>query len=333
MNVQILVLVRKDTNVGTPWVVIVVKTSTNVQLKDINAIEMLTVLIFSADTTVYVTLVMKVMGNVVLMWTSASRIPATIILYVKIFQALINASNVQPAIVPMDRGVLISMNVILVLISAIAMLDVKIEKELIVANVKLVILAMVEHVAMLMNVHQISINVIVMLTVLILLAATIAFVTLVTKVMVNGVMMLTNVSGTHVIIHLYVVIHPALMNASAAQPVIMQVDHVVLILMNVLKASISVIRTLDVEIQKALIVAIAIPAILEMVEIAVMLMSVQQTNTTAKTDIDALTQSVASHVKMLMNARPISIDVTQTLYVETLLGLMTVPVELVIKVN
>ena len=70
-----------------------------------------------------------------------------------------------------------------------------------------------------------------------------------------------------------------------------------------------------------------------MVEIAVMLMSVQQTNTTAKTDLDALIQSVVSHVKMLMNARPISIDVTQTLYVETLLGLMTVPVELVIKVN
>ena len=63
MNVQILVLVRKDTNVGIPLVVIVVKTSTNVQLKDINAIEMLTVLIFSADTTVYVTLVMKVMAN------------------------------------------------------------------------------------------------------------------------------------------------------------------------------------------------------------------------------------------------------------------------------
>ena len=183
------------------------------------------------------------------------------------------------------------------------------------------------------NVQLKDINAIEMLTVLILLAATIAFVTLVTKVMVNGVMMLTNVYGTHVMIHLYAVTHPALMNASAAQPVIMQVDHVVLILMNVLKASISVIRTLDVEIQKALIVATAIPAILEMVEIAVMLMSVQQTNTIVKTDIDALTQSVVSHVKMLMNARPISIDVTQKLYAETLLGLMTVPVELVTKVN
>ena len=305
----------------------------NAPMEIINAIEMLTVLIFSADTTVYVTLVMKVMGNVVLMWTSASRIPATIILYVKIFQALINASNVQPAIVPMDRGVLISMNVILVPISAIAMLDVKIEKEHIVANVKLVILAMVEHVAMLMNVHQISINVIVMLTVLILLAATIAFVTLDTKVMVNGVMMLMNVLGTPVMIHLYAVTLPALMNASAAQPVIMQVDHVVLILMNVLKASISVIRTLDVEIQKALIVAIAIPAILEMVEIAAMLTSVQQINTTVKTDIDALIQLVVSPAKTLMNAHPISIDVTQTLYAETPLALMTVPVEMVTKVN
>ena len=165
MNVQILVLVRKDTNVGIPWVVIVVKISTNVQLKDINVIEMRTVLIFSVDTTVYVTLVMKVMANDVLMWTSASRIPAIIILYVEIFQALINASNVQPVIGPMDLGVLISMNVILVPINAIAMLDVKIEKELIVANVRLVILAMVEHVAMLMNVQLGNINVIVMLAV------------------------------------------------------------------------------------------------------------------------------------------------------------------------
>ena len=65
----------------------------------------------------------------------------------------------------MDLGVLISMNVILVHISAIAMLDVKIEKELIVANVKLVILAMVEHVAMMMNVLLGNINVIVMLAV------------------------------------------------------------------------------------------------------------------------------------------------------------------------
>ena len=76
-----------------------------------------------------------------------------------------NASNAQPAIALVDRGVLISMNVILVLISAIAMLNVKIEKELIVANVKLVILATVELVAMLMNVQLDNINVIVMLAV------------------------------------------------------------------------------------------------------------------------------------------------------------------------
>ena len=76
-----------------------------------------------------------------------------------------NASNAQQAIVLVDRGVLISMNVILVLISAIAMLNVKIEKELIVANVKLVILATVELVAMLMNVQLDNINVIVMLAV------------------------------------------------------------------------------------------------------------------------------------------------------------------------
>ena len=183
MNALILVLVRKDTNVGIPWVVIVVKTSTNAQLKGINAIEMLTVLIFAADTTVYVTLVMKVMANDVLMWTSASKIPAIIILYVEIFQALINASNVQPAIVTMDRGVLISMNVILVPISAIAMLDVKIEKEHIVANVKLVILVMAEHVAMLMNVQLGNINVIVMLAVKITMVVTIVNVTLVLKAM------------------------------------------------------------------------------------------------------------------------------------------------------
>ena len=189
MNVQILVLVRKDTNVGIPLVVIVVKTSTNVQLKDINAIEMLTVLIFSADTTVYVTLVMKVMANDVLMWTSASKIPAIIILYVEIFQALINASNVQPAIVTMDRGVLISMNVILVPISAIAMLDVKIEKEHIVANVKLVILVMAEHVAMLMNVQLGNINVIVMLAVKITMVVTIVNVTLVLKAMAKVAVM------------------------------------------------------------------------------------------------------------------------------------------------
>ena len=86
-------------------------------------------------------------------------------LYVVIIPALINASDVQPAIALVDRGVLISMNVILVLISAIEMLNVKIEKELIVANVKLVILATVELVAMLMNVQLDNINVIVMLAV------------------------------------------------------------------------------------------------------------------------------------------------------------------------
>ena len=67
MNVQILVLVRKDTNVGIPWVVIAAKISTNVQLKDINAIEMLTVLIFAAATTAFATLVTKVMASVVMM--------------------------------------------------------------------------------------------------------------------------------------------------------------------------------------------------------------------------------------------------------------------------
>ena len=110
-------------------------------------------------------------------------------------------------------------------------------------------------------------------------------------------------------------------------------DHNVSISTNVLLVLISVIVMPDVEIQKALTVAIAILAILEMVEHVEMLMSVQQTNTIVKTDIDALTQSVASHVKMLMNARPISIDVTPMLHAETLLELMTVPVELVTKVN
>ena len=86
-------------------------------------------------------------------------------LYAVILPAPMNASNAQQAIVLVDRGVLTSMNVILVLISAIAMLDVKIEKELIVANVKLVILATVELVAMLMNVQLDNINVIVMLAV------------------------------------------------------------------------------------------------------------------------------------------------------------------------
>ena len=90
---------------------------------------------------------------------------AIILQFVLILQALINAKNVRLVIVPMDLGVLILMNVILVLISVIAMLNVKIEKELIVANVKLVILATVELVAMLMNVQLDNINVIVMLTV------------------------------------------------------------------------------------------------------------------------------------------------------------------------
>jgi len=86
-------------------------------------------------------------------------------LYAVILPALINASVAQQVIVPTDHDVLISTNVILVLISAIAMLNVKIEKELIVANVKLVILATVELVAMLMNVQLGNINVIVMLAV------------------------------------------------------------------------------------------------------------------------------------------------------------------------
>ena len=70
-----------------------------------------------------------------------------------------------------------------------------------------------------------------------------------------------------------------------------------------------------------------------MVKFVEMLMSVQQTNTTVKTDIDVLIQSVVSHAKTLMNARPININVTQTLYAETPLALMTVTVELVTKVN
>ena len=67
MNVGILALVKKDINVGIPWVVIVAKISTNVQLKDINAIEMLTVLIFAVATTAFATLVTKVMASVVMM--------------------------------------------------------------------------------------------------------------------------------------------------------------------------------------------------------------------------------------------------------------------------
>ena len=63
MNVGILALVRKDTNVGIPWEAIAAKISTNVQLKDINAIEMLTVLIFAAATTAFATLVTRVMAN------------------------------------------------------------------------------------------------------------------------------------------------------------------------------------------------------------------------------------------------------------------------------
>ena len=66
MNVQILVLVRKDTNVRIPWAVIAVKISTNVQLKDINAIGMLIVLIFAAATTAFAMLVTKVMASVVM---------------------------------------------------------------------------------------------------------------------------------------------------------------------------------------------------------------------------------------------------------------------------
>ena len=79
--------------------------------------------------------------------------------------------------------------------------------------------------------------------------------------------------------------------------------------MNVLKAPISVIRTLDVEIQKVLTVAIAIPVILEMVKLVEMLMSAQQINTTVKTDIDASTQSAVSHAKTLTNARPIRVRI------------------------
>ena len=165
------------------------------------------------------------------------------------------------------------------------------------------------------------------------MVATIALVTLVTKVMVDGVTMLTNVPGTHVMIHPYAVILPALINASDAQQVIAPTDHDVLISTNVLKAPISVTRTLDVEIQKALTVVIAIPVILEMVKLVGMLMSAQQINTTVKTDIDVLIQSVVSHAKTLMNARPININVTQMLYAETPLALMTVPVEMVTKVN
>ena len=67
MNVQILVLVRKDTNVRIPWAVIAAKISTNVQLKDINAIGMLIVLIFAAATTAFAMLVTKVMASVVMM--------------------------------------------------------------------------------------------------------------------------------------------------------------------------------------------------------------------------------------------------------------------------
>jgi len=110
-----------------------------------------------------------------------------------------------------------------------------------------------------------------------------------------------------------------------------RMDHNVSILTSVLLVLISVIVMRDVEIQKALTIALVIPVILEMVEIAAMLMSVQQINTTVKTDIDALIQSEVSHAKTLMNAHPISIDVTQTLYAETPLALMTVPVEMVTK--
>lgn len=125
----------------------------------------------------------------------------------------------------------------------------------------------------------------------------------------------------------------ALTSVFHVQRVTDPMDHNVSILMSVLLVLISVIVMRDVEIQKALTIALAIPVILEMVEIAAMLMSVQQINTTVKTDIDALIQSVVSHAKTLMNARPININVTQMLYAETPLALMTVPVELVTKVN
>ena len=125
----------------------------------------------------------------------------------------------------------------------------------------------------------------------------------------------------------------ALTSVSDVQRVTDPMDHNVLILMSVLLVLISVIVMRDVKIQKAITIALAIPVILEMVEIAAMLMSVQQVNTIAKTDIDALIQSAVSHAKTLMNAHPISIDVTQTLHAETPLALMTVPVELVTKVN
>ena len=67
MNVGILVLVRKATNVRIPWAVIAVKISTNVQRKDINAIEMLTVLILLVAITAFAMLVTKVMASVVMM--------------------------------------------------------------------------------------------------------------------------------------------------------------------------------------------------------------------------------------------------------------------------
>jgi len=123
----------------------------------------------------------------------------------------------------------------------------------------------------------------------------------------------------------------ALTGVSDVHRVTDPMDHNVSILMSVLLVLISVIVMRDVKIQKAITIALAIPVILEMVEIAAMLMSVQQINTTVKTDIDALIQSVVSHAKTLMNAHPISIDVTQTLYARTPLGLMTVTVELVTK--
>ena len=142
-----------------------------------------------------------------------------------------------------------------------------------------------------------------------------------------------SVPETLVIICPRVKILLALTSVPDVQLVTDLMDHNVSISTNVLLVLISVIVMLDVEIQKALTVAIAIPAILEMVEHVEMLMSVQQINTIVKTDIDALTKLVVSHAKTLMNVRPISIDVTKMLYAETLLELMTVPVELVIKVN
>ena len=156
---------------------------------------------------------------------------------------------------------------------------------------------------------------------------------MVLKVMAKVAAMSMSVPETLVMICPRVKILLVLTSVSDAQLVTDLMDHNVSISTNVLLVLISVIVMPDVEIQKALTVAIAIPAILEMVEHVEMLMSVQQINTIVKTDIDALMQLVVSHAKTLMNVRPISIDVMQTLYAEILLELTTVPAELAIKVN